>query len=128
MTVLSCIATAFPASAGLYKKGDANRDMDINAKDNFAIKQFIVGASSDIDTDASDVNEDRSVNGKDTLIIKSQVAGSMDISSAYPDGCGWEGFTLMGAPIGDYTVVVTNPDNANMVFAADELSKYGNVQ
>ncbi|MBQ3527750.1 MAG: DUF4838 domain-containing protein [Clostridia bacterium] len=120
--LLSCIP--FSASAGLYKKGDANRDCDINAKDNFAIKQYIVGAADTIDFDASDINEDRSVNGKDTLIIKSQVAGAANISKAYPDGCGWEGFTVMGTPIGDYTVVVTNPDNANMVFAAEELAKY----
>ncbi len=123
-TLISCVALSLPASALLYRKGDANRDLDINAKDNFAIKQYIIGMDPGIDFDASDVNEDRDVNGKDVLSIKLHVAGSAELSETCPEGIGWEGFTVADIPIGEYTVVVTDPENENMIFAASELCKY----
>lgn len=123
--LLGCIAFA-PSSAAtmLYRKGDINHDGAINAMDSFMLKAGIVGSSLELDTLAADTNSDGAVNSMDSYAMKLHLAGSAAIDTLYPEGCGWKGFTVMDAPIEEYTVVVTNPDNANMEFAAEELAKY----
>ncbi|MBE6588014.1 MAG: DUF4838 domain-containing protein [Ruminococcaceae bacterium] len=120
----SSLIFALPSSAMLYRKGDINHDGTINAMDSYFLKTSIAGTAVGTDELASDTNSDGSVNSMDSYVMKLHLAGLGDIDVLYPEGCGWQGFTVMGTPISEYTVVVTNPDNANMVFAAEELSKY----
>lgn len=124
-TVVSILAiTAVPSAAMLYRKGDANADGVINSVDSYFVKSKIAGFDIPADELAVDVNSDGTVNTVDSYALKSHIAGATLINDAFPEGCGWRGFTVMGTPIAEYTVVVTNPDNANMVFAAEELQKF----
>jgi len=128
-SVLLCavllIGAALPVSATmLYRKGDINHDGTINAADSYYLRMGIAGNASSNDPIASDVNSDGVANSADSYVMKLHLAGQTSISLNYPEGCGWKGFFVMGTPIEEYTVVVTDPDNANMVFAAEELAKY----
>ncbi len=122
--VLSSFVAVLPTSAILYRKGDVNTDGTVNAIDSYYLRRSLAG--SDITTDAvtSDVNSDNNLNSSDSYVLKLHIAGNANIDTLYPEGCNWNGFQIMGTPIREYTVVVSNPDNANMVFAAEELSKY----
>ena len=120
----SAVITALPVSSALYQKGDANRDGYISAVDSLAIKRYVSGNTADLDAFASDINSDNRINALDSFFMKSELSGTRPISAIYPEGYGWRGFNIMDTPISEYTIVVTNPDNANMVFAAEELVKY----
>ncbi len=122
--VLSSLAFAVPTGAILYRKGDVNSDGSVNAIDSYYLRQSLAGVNDSADAMSSDVNSDSILNSSDSFVLKLHIAGSLNIDTVYPEGCGWKGFHIMGTPIREYTVVVSNPDNANMVFAAEELSKY----
>ena len=122
--VLSMLLASFSAGAILYRKGDANRDGAINSKDSYVLKMTFAGIPCEIEEISADANSDGSVNAMDSYVLKAHIAGQGSVSELYPEGSRWQGFTVMGTPISEYTVVITNPDNANMVFAAEELSKF----
>lgn len=122
-------AVCFPSSAvAPFVQGDANGDGDLNAKDAFDIKLYLAKAESSLeDTEAADVNCDGKVNAKDLLAIMRHFVGAEALEEAFPFT--YEDGTVGRIRIGennirDYTIVVTNTENANMVFAAEELSKY----
>lgn len=122
--VLTTIMTAVPSSAILYRKGDVNTDGNINAMDSYYLRKTLAGSDLKTDPLASDVNSDNNLNSSDSFVLKLHIAGGANIDTLYPEGCNWKGFQIMGTPIREYSVVISNPDNANMVFAAEELLKY----
>ena len=110
----------FPSSAqGPYTPGDANGDSSVDMKDSLAIRLYCAGITDQVvNVDNADLNNDGLVNAKDLLIMKRHLAGVEDFTETYPI------YTIGANSIALYSVVVTNPDNANMVFAAEELQKY----
>ncbi len=111
------------ANAGLYMTGDADGSCTVDAKDAVLMKRNISDVGFDV-TDGADVDRDGKITSKDALYLKAHFAGCFDISDRFPEGYGWDGFTIAGNPISDYEIIVTAPDNPNMVFAASELVKY----
>lgn len=106
--------------ASLYRKGDANRDGVINTKDGNLIKYAIMNGVSDFDFTAADIDSNGRVNSKDSYYIKRSLAdGSEPVA-----GAAWEGFQIAGHDLSEYEIIVSDPDNENMVFAAEELKKY----
>lgn len=126
MMLVSALSSAMSVSATmLYRKGDLNHDGTINAIDSYSLKTGIAGATGEtMDQTAADVNGDGVINAADSYAMKLHMSGKGFIDQLYPEGCGWQGFFIMGTPISEYTVLVTDPDNPNMVFAAEELKKY----
>ena len=108
-----------PAAASrTFVAGDANGDGAVDMKDSLAIRLYCAGAGELESFDAADLNADGKVNAKDLRIIKRHLADVEDLTQV----CSIH--TIAGNDIGNYTIVVTNPDNANMLFAAEELQKY----
>lgn len=132
ISVLLCIAIAASllplaistCATTLYRKGDINQDNTINALDSYTLKVYLAGSGDSINRTSADINGDRTISSADSYSLKLHLAGSIQIGRTFPDGYGWQGFTVMDTPVCEYTVVVTDPDNANMVFAAEELQKY----
>ena len=111
-----------------FVQGDANGDGVTNAQDAFAIKLYSARVDTAIaDSEAADVTCDGKVNAKDLLALKRHIVGVESLESAFP--MEYEDGTVGRIRIGennirDYTIVVTNTANANMVFAAEELQKF----
>lgn len=122
--ILTAVMSTIPSSAILYRKGDVNTDGNVNAMDSYYLRKSLAGSDLKTDAIASDVNSDNSLNSSDSYVLKLHIAGNVNIDTIYPEGCNWKGFQIMGTPIREYSVVISNPDNANMVFAAEELRKY----
>jgi len=118
--LIALVPFANEAEALLYRKGDLNGDNSLNAKDAYQMALYLSGRGSEISSELGDLNFDDSVNAKDYFIVKLHIAGIADIERAP----GFGGYRIAGGDIEDYCVVVTNPDNPNMVFAAEELCKY----
>ena len=121
--LLSLAAVSLPAGAALYKNGDANGDCAVNAKDAFTVKRKVSGFDEEVTGDG-DIDADGKITARDVLCLKGAFAGVYKISEKYPDSYGWKGFTIADNPISEYKIFVTNPENPNMIFAADELVKY----
>lgn len=124
MTVSSAAVLSTKTEATLYKKGDANCDTSVNAEDELIIRKSVAGYDEVIESDGADIDADGKITSKDAFYIKAQLSGSAEIDENFPEGYGWNGFTVSGKSVDGFFVVVTNPDNPNMVFAADELCKY----
>lgn len=108
-----------------YAPGDVDSSGEINAKDAFELKKHLVGMVNNADSVAAELTEDGKVNAKDMLMLANHLAGNLDVNDVLGVGDKTVGrITIGGRSIAAYTVVVTNPDNANMVFAASELKKY----
>ncbi len=117
----------FPVAAeDAYVPGDANGDGFVDMQDSVAIRAFSASPAGKVaDFDAADINQDNRVDAKDLLMMKKHNAGLEDFNELYPTEFGDVGrFKIGENNIKHYTIVVTNPDNANMVFAAEELQKY----
>ncbi len=121
--VFSLSVFAVPSGAKLYKTGDADGNCAVDARDAYLIKRKVSGFSADL-TDSADVDSDGKVTARDVFWLKADISEAVDISVRFADGYGWEGFTIAGNPISEYEIVVTDKDNPNMCFAADELQKY----
>lgn len=124
LILASTVICAVPVSSSLYQKGDVNLDGYINAVDALAFKKYLLNDVNLEDEQTADINSDGKINSLDSYIMKNELCEKAPISRFYPEDHGWRGFNIMDVPVGEYTVVVTNPDNANMVFAAEELAKY----
>lgn len=118
--LIALVPFANEAEALLYKKGDLNGDNALNAKDAYQMALYLSGTGSEISSELGDLNFDETVNAKDYFIVKLHMAGIADIEKAP----GFGGYRIAGGDIAGYSVVVTNADNPNMVFAAEELCKY----
>lgn len=123
--VLSCMVFAVDTAAALYKRGDADGNISVDAKDAYLIRRTVAGYSHQL-TDGADLDSDGDITARDVLYLKGLFAEKYTLSEKFPEGYGWDGFTVAGNPISEYEIVVTNPDNPNMVFAASELTKYVN--
>ncbi len=119
MTVL-CVPFHIEADALLYRKGDFNDDNTVNAKDAYQMALYLSGSGAEISGEKGDLNFDENVNAKDYFIMKLHLSGVADVENAP----GFGGYTVGGKDIAQYTVVVTDTENPNMVFAAEELCKY----
>lgn len=117
-TFAMCLCT--DTDAALYKKGDANNDGSLDLKDSCAIKAAILGADREYDPVAADVDSNGVCNTRDSFYLKRALLFGTEIE----DGFGWEGFFIGGVPVSEYDIIVTDPDNDNMCFAAEELQKY----
>lgn len=117
-------AFAAPVSthAALYKPGDANGDCKIDAVDSNLIKQYVSEPLSL--TDGADVDRDGKVCSRDALYLKASFSGALSLSDRFPEDYGKKCFAVAGNNISEYKIIVTNPDNPNMVFASQELQKY----
>ncbi len=122
--VMSVIAFAPESSAILYRKGDIDHNTAVNAMDAFHLKMYLSGTGASIDMTSGDATGDGDVNSKDAFALKLHLAGAGKLDLVYPEGSSWKGFTVMDTPIAEYTIVVSDPENENMVFAAEELRKY----
>ena len=108
-----------------YNPGDVNDSGSINSIDAIEMKKHIVGMESDVNMLSAELTGDKYVNAKDLLILKKHMVGMESIEERLGMGDGTVGLITVGDKnISEYTIVVTNPDNANMVFAAEELQKY----
>ncbi len=118
---------SFTAGAGYhpYTPGDINGSGEINAVDVFELKKHIVGMDSDMDELASELTNDGVVNARDLLKLKNHIVGNIDLNEEFGISDETVGkITIAGRNIAEYTIVVTNPENANMTFAASELQRY----
>ena len=115
-------ASAAPA----YKVGDVNGDGSINMLDVAALLAQVAELSPVNDVDAADINADLKVNAKDLLFLRKSLVGTVDIDEMNPTPeFGTVGrIRIGGNNIKHYEIVNTNPDNANMVFAASQLRRY----
>lgn len=117
----------FSAEAGYtpYEPGDVDSSGKINSFDMIELKKHIVGIDGSYDALASELTEDSIVNAKDLLVLKKHLSNVVSIKDALGISDETVGrISIAGKNIAYYTIVVTNPDNANMVFAAEELQKY----
>ena len=117
----------FTSSAGYtpYNPGDVNDSGAINSFDLIELKKHIAGVESKINSLSAELTGDKKVNAKDLLFLKKHIVGIESIEEQFGIGDGTVGLITVGDKnISEYTIVVTNPDNANMVFAAEELKKY----
>ncbi len=134
ISMLLCLVTVFSAAAVLgmntrssaavaYVPGDVNMDGAVTIKDVLALRKQISGESAILDYDATDINGDSNVLKLNDLLLLRRVVVSMDTLEDPHDS------TVGRIRIGNYnikhfSIVVTNGDNPNMVFAAEELRKY----
>lgn len=120
----SALAVAAPLStnAALYKAGDADGNCKIDAVDSYLIKKSTI---EDVTlTDGADVDRDGEVTSRDAFYLKASFSGILSLDDAFPEDYGKKCFAVAGNSISEYRIIVTNSDNANMVFAAQELQKY----
>ncbi len=118
-----CITSAAEYTA--YTPGDVNGDGEINGIDSLTLKKYAAGIEIEVDEKSAEISGDNIINAKDLLVMKKHLAEVKTLDELFPIGEGTVGRIVIGDnDISGYTVVVTNPDNANMVFAAEELHKY----
>ena len=110
------------AEAALYKTGDADGNCSVNAKDAYLMKKSVADTAELFD--GADIDRDGTVTARDILYLKAEFAGAIKLSESFPEGYGWKGFTVAGRDISEYRIIVSDPDNPNMCFAAQELQKY----
>ncbi len=123
--LLGCFS--FTAGAGYhpYSPADISGDGVINGKDAIEYKKYLAGIAGDYDLAAAELTQDGKVNAKDLLVLNKHIVEGLDLNDAAGIGDGTVGkITIAGRSIAAYTIVVTNPENENMVFAAEELQKY----
>ncbi len=106
--------------ASLYRKGDVNKDGVVNMMDSAALKHAILGDTDAYDFVSADVDSNGTVNSKDSYYLKLSLVGGASLD----DGSLWGGFKIAGNPVSEYEIIVSDTDNPNMVFAAEELQKY----
>ena len=123
--LFSAFAAALPAGAGSFLRGDLDENGVLNALDALELVKYLAGASDWVALDLADVNGDGTITALDNLELKRHLAGAIDITETYPVPDTNVGeITIAGENIGNYTIVAANPDNANILFAAEELQKY----
>jgi len=117
----------FTSAAGYtpYTPGDVDGSGAINAIDHIEMKKSIVGLDSNVNMLSAELTGDERLNAKDLLVLKRHIVGVRSIEEELGMGDGAVGLITIGdKSIEQYAIVVTNPENANMVFAAEELQKY----
>ncbi len=129
LVLVSVLAGCFCITSGAeyisYTPGDVNGDGEINSIDSITLKKYAAGIECNVDEKSADVSGDNYVNAKDLLVLKKHLAGVRTLEELFPEGNGAVGRIVIGkTDIAEYTIVVTNPENENMVFAAEELQKY----
>ncbi len=126
--LVSCFGNfILPASAApAYRVGDVSGDGAINMLDVAALLAQVAELRAVSDVDASDVNGDLKINSKDLLFLRKSLVGMVDLNELNPTPeFGTVGrIRIGGNNIKHYEIVCTNPDNENMVFAADQLRRY----
>ncbi len=117
----------FSAGAGYapYEPGDIDGSGEINSIDVLELKKYLVGMDAPVDMLAAELAEDGAINAKDLLVLRKYMADKLSIKELLGISDETVGrISIAGKNISNYTIVVKNPDNANMVFAAEELQKY----
>ncbi len=123
--LLSGLCFGSQAGYTTYEPGDVDGNEKINAKDLLELKKYVVNIDTDLDVLSGDLTDDAKINALDLIVLKKHLAGIAPLSESMGMGDGNVGLITIGQKnIDGYTIVVTNPDNANMVFAAEELQKY----
>ena len=124
---LSMAAVCAISTAGAdYVRGDANGDGKIDMLDLFSLKMHLSEYRTFVDFDCADANGDGQIDLVDMLELKKALSGHYDsLNSLYPPEDSDVGkITVAGKDIGSFAIVVSDPENANMCFAAEELQKY----
>ena len=127
--VICMIAALFPlatpADAASFLRGDLDGDGTVTAVDSLRLLQYQAGMTKYVEFDLADVNGDGSIDMVDSVLMRRHLAGLIDIGTAYPaPDTAIETVTVADENIGKYTIVVADPENANIVFAAGELQKF----
>lgn len=123
--LLTIFTVAVPAGAASFLRGDVNGDGYVDALDAFELVQYIADVTDWVQFDLADVDEDGDITVADSLMLRRHLANIIDLSQTCPvPDTNVDCITIAGNNIGMYTIVVTNPENANMGFAASELQKY----
>ncbi|MGN1082495.1 MAG: dockerin type I repeat-containing protein, partial [Candidatus Avispirillum sp.] len=120
----ACTLFAVPGGASLYERGDINGDGSVNAMDAYYLKRVCAGTTLSSELYGTDINCDGKVNATDIFYLKRCLVGSAVLSELFPEGTGWQGFTVAGSSVDGFEIVVTDTGNDNMCFAAEELAKY----
>lgn len=125
-SVLFAVSTvAVPAGAASFLRGDVNGDGQVDALDAFELVRYIGEIKGWIQFDLADVDGDGDVTALDSFELRRHIANIIDLSQVYPvPDTNVDSITIASNNIGMYTIVVTDPENANMRFAASELQKY----
>lgn len=116
---------AMPAGAASFLRGDVNGDGEIDAVDSLELVRYLADLTDWVELDLADADGDGEVTAIDSLQLRCHLADMIDLSQAYPaPETNVQKITVAGNNIGKYTILVTDPENANMQFAASELQKY----
>lgn len=110
-------------AAVAYVPGDVNSDGGINARDALALRKKLADMDVLCDTDAADLNEDAELTTSDLLALRKHLAGIEEITGSAPDSTVGR-LRIAGNNVKHYSIIVTNPENENMLYAADELRRY----
>ena len=123
--LIAAVTVVVPAGAASFLRGDVNGDGHVDALDAFELVQYIADVTDWVQFDLADVDGDGDVTVADSLMLRRHLANIIDLSQTYPvPDTNVDRITIAGNNIGMYTIVVTDPENANMRFAASELQKY----
>lgn len=123
--VLSAMVAPVPAGASSFQRGDLDEDGELTPLDSLELVKYLSGATDWVELDLADVDGDGAILAIDSLELKLHLAGVIDIAEKYPVSDTNVGtITIGGKNIGKYTILVADPENANIVFAANELQKY----
>lgn len=134
ISMVLCFVMVFSAAAVLgmnaesnaavaYIPGDVNMDGSVSLKDLLLLRKQMAGLDEIVDYDATDINGDGRVLRLDDLLFFRRVQANMETLESPHDS------TVGRIRIGNYnirhfSIIVTNEDNPNMVFAAEEMQKY----
>lgn len=123
--LFTAVTVSVPAGATSFLRGDVNGDDEVDALDAFELVRYIAGVSDWIQYDLADVDGDGDVTAYDSFELRRHLADLIDLSQVYPVPDTNVGkITIAGNNIGKYTILVQDPENANIRFAATELQKY----
>ena len=123
--LLTAVVIAVPAGAASFLRGDIDGDGELTPMDALELTKYLANVTNWIELDLADVDGDGEILAMDSLMLKLHLAGAIDITEKYPVPDTNVGtITIAGKNIGKYTILAADPDNANIVFAAEELQKY----
>lgn len=108
------------ADAAVYRKGDIDNDGKVSVEDHKYLKDTLMGRTESGDMNAADADSDGSITTRDSYYLKKAISEGTKID----EGINWGGFHIAGNTFDGYEIVVSDNDNPNMRFAAEELQKY----
>lgn len=134
ISMVLCFVMVFSAAAVLgmstpseaavaYIPGDVDMDGRVGLKDLLLLRKQMAGTEAVVDYDASDINGDGNpLKLTDLLLFRKAQANMAKLESPHDSTVGR--IRIGNHNIKHFSIIVTNKENPNMVFAAQELQKY----